>query len=219
MSTIRHIRGPEDFAAAFDVSRETLERIQLYDRLLHQWQKAVNLVAPATLADAWHRHFADSAQVVALAGASPSPWLDVGSGGGFPGLVCAILLAEKHPSARIILVESHSRKAAFLADVARQTGISAMVDIVPKRIESLPTQANLPAPAVISARALAALDKLLSLTAPLFTPTTMGLFLKGQGAEAEVTQARKVWNFEADLVPSRTEAQGRIVIVRHLTRK
>mgnify|MGYP000962780701 CR=1 FL=1 len=160
MTQVRHIRGPEDFADAFDVSRETLERIQLYDRLLRQWQKAVNLVAPATLPDAWHRHFADSAQVVALAGAAPSPWLDVGSGGGFPGLVCAILLAEKYPGSRVTLVESHARKAAFLAEVARQTGVSAMVDILPKRIESLATQANLPAPAVISARALAALDKL-----------------------------------------------------------
>lgn len=216
MGKIDQIAGPEEFARAFDVSRETLERIQTYARLLEQWQKAVNLVAPSTLASAWHRHFADSAQLLALAGPNPTPWLDLGSGGGFPGLVCAILLVEKTPGARVILAESDIRKGAFLREVARQTGVAGMVDILSTRIESLPTQANLPPPAVISARALAALDKLFTLAAPLFAPTTIGLFLKGQGAETEVAQARKAWSFEADLVPSRTEADGRIVVVRRL---
>src|SRR5262249_47216006 len=149
------------------------------------------------LASAWSRHFADSAQILSLAGPNPSPWLDLGSGGGFPGLVCAILLAEKTPGARMILVESDVRKGAFLREVARQTGVAGMVDILSTRIESLATQANVPPPAVISARALAALDKLFTLAAPLFAPTSTGLFLKGQGAEAEVAQAERAWNFEA----------------------
>ena len=86
------IRGPDDFAAAFNVSRETIARLATYETLLRQWQKAVNLVAPSTLDDIWHRHFADSAQLLPLAPAART-WVDLGSGAGFPGLVVAILLA------------------------------------------------------------------------------------------------------------------------------
>ena len=86
------IRGPDDFAAAFDVSRETIARLATYEALLRQWQKAVNLVAPSTLDAVWHRHFADSAQLLSLAPAART-WVDLGSGAGFPGLVVAILLA------------------------------------------------------------------------------------------------------------------------------
>ena len=93
--SLRSIGGPEDFAAAFDVSRETIERLETYEKLLRQWQKAVNLVAPGTLDAIWHRHFADSAQLLALAPPGPRHWIDLGSGAGFPGLVIAILLAEK----------------------------------------------------------------------------------------------------------------------------
>ena len=92
------IRTPSDFAAAFDVSRETLQRLELYEQLLRQWQKAVNLVAPSTLDDIWQRHFADSAQLLALAPAAARTWTDLGSGAGFPGLVIAILLADPLPA-------------------------------------------------------------------------------------------------------------------------
>ena len=88
------IRGPEDFAAAFNVSRETIDRLATYEGLLRQWQKAVNLVAPSTLDAVWHRHFADSAQLLPLAPAART-WVDLGSGAGFPGLVVAILLADR----------------------------------------------------------------------------------------------------------------------------
>ncbi len=88
------IRSPDDFAAAFHVSPETIGRLETYERLLRQWQKAVNLVAPATLDAVWHRHFADSAQLLRLAPAEALHWIDLGSGGGFPGLVIAILLAD-----------------------------------------------------------------------------------------------------------------------------
>ncbi len=95
MPALPTIGGPEDFAAAFDVSRETLERLATYERLLRQWQKAVNLVAPSTLDAVWHRHFADSAQLLALAPPGARSWIDLGSGAGFPGLVIAILLATR----------------------------------------------------------------------------------------------------------------------------
>jgi 16S rRNA (guanine527-N7)-methyltransferase len=225
------IRGPEDFAAAFDVSRETLERLEIYEKLLRQWQKAVNLVAPSTLDAIWHRHFADSAQLLAVAGPQPSPWLDLGSGAGFPGLVVAILLSEKlvpSPIApafsargQVVLIESNARKGAFLREVVRQTGIlpGVAVDILSIRIETAATQANLPRPAVVSARALAPLERLLALAAPLVGPSTTGLFLKGRGVEAEIAEAKKAWNFSFELVPSLTEPDGRVAVVRHLEPK
>lgn len=228
MGEIRHIGGPADFASAFDVSRETLERLELYAALLKQWQKAVNLVAPSTLEDIWHRHFADSAQVVSLAERVPGLWVDIGSGGGFPALVVAILRADPRYAPlpapegvrnRVVLVESHARKCAFLREVARQTGLAQVVDILSVRIESLPTQDTLAAPAVVSARALAALDRLLAYSAPLFAEHTIGLFLKGQGVDAEIAEARKAWSFEARLVQSLTEPQGRIVVIRKLAGK
>lgn len=228
------VRGPEDFAAAFDVSRETIARLTTYESLLRQWQKAVNLVAPSTLDEIWHRHFADSAQLLPLAPTART-WVDLGSGAGFPGLVIAILLADSpspgpsrgegtcaEPSLpRVTLIESNARKCAFLREVVRQTGIRACVsvDILSTRIETAATQASLQAPDVVSARALAPLDKLLGLAAALFTPVTVGLFLKGRDVAAELEAAKKAWNFNAELVPSRTDRDGRIVVVRNLEPK
>ena len=118
---IIHVRGPKDFSDAFAVSRETLARLETYEAKLKQWQKTINLVAPSTLDEVWQRHFADSAQLWALAPPAAKHWLDVGSGAGFPGLVLAILGAEKKAT-RHTLVESDSRKAAFLREVARELG-------------------------------------------------------------------------------------------------
>ena len=224
----------------------------------------MNLVAPSTLDEIWHRHFADSAQLLPLAPAART-WMDLGSGAGFPGLVVAILLADislspfffrmrervgvrggykrrskrlpltltlsprksgergraRTPTPRVTLIESNARKCAFLREVVRQTGIGACVsvDILSTRIETAATQASLQGPDVVSARALAPLDKLLGLAAPLFTPVTVGLFLKGRDAAAELEAAKKAWNFNAELVPSRTDRDGRIVVVRNLEPK
>lgn len=242
------IRGPEDFAAAFDVSRETIARLTAYESLLQQWQKAVNLVSPNTLGDIWHRHFADSAQLLTLAPAARS-WLDLGSGAGFPGLVVAILLADRSaeewasspspnasaewgegtraalPAPRVTLIESSLRKCAFLREVVRRTGIAVpeqrgtSVDILSTRIQIAATQGSLHGPDVVSARALAPLDKLLALAAPLFTSRTVGLFLKGRDAAAELKAAESLWNFNVELIPSRTEPDARVVVVRNLERK
>jgi 16S rRNA (guanine527-N7)-methyltransferase len=210
------IATPEDFARAFGVSRETLDRLETYAALLRQWQKTINLVAPSTLTEVWHRHFADSAQLLALAPAGAMRWLDLGSGAGFPGLVLAILLAER-AGAHMTLVESDTRKAAFLAEVARRTGVT--VDILGARIEKTATQAKLDPVDVVSARALAPLPRLLELSAPFFSGPTIGLFLKGREAEAEVAAASKLWNFEAELHPSLTDSSGRIVVIRALNAK
>ena len=185
------IRDPDDFAAAFHVLRETLDRLVTYERLLRQWQKTINLVAPSTLDSIWHRHFADSAQLLALAPAA-TIWVDLGSGAGFPGLVIAVMLAERMKASvpsplvgegqgggdcrtsavgipptpspsprrvedapserwgggsparegpRITLIESNTRKCAFLREVVRETGIAGCVtvDILSTRIEAAAT--------------------------------------------------------------------------------
>jgi len=211
------IATPEDFARTFAVSRETLERLEAFAALLRQWQKTINLVAPSTLPDIWHRHFADSAQLLALAPPDAERWLDLGSGAGFPGLVLAILLAERGPGRRVTLIESDTRKAAFLAEVARRTGVA--VDILGTRIEKAATQDKLGPVDVVTARALAPLPRLLDLSAPFFSGPTIGLFLKGREAEAEVEAARKLWNFEPELHPSLTDASGRIIVIRALNAK
>lgn len=206
------IQGPADFARVFDVSRGTLERLEIYARLLGQWQATINLVAPATLPDVWHRHFADSAQLLRWAPSNAKSWLDLGSGAGFPGLVVAILLAEKGVC-RVMLCESDTRKAAFLSEVKRKTGVA--VDIMPSRIELDSTQASVGQADVISARALAPLPRLFTLAAPFFHSQTTGLFLKGREAEKEIAEAAVSWRFDAGLQPSLTDAEGRILVIRN----
>jgi len=173
-------------------------------------------VAPSTLPEVWHRHFADSAQLLDLAPPSPVTWLDLGSGAGFPGLVAAILLAEgPEPRPRVALVESDQRKCAFLAEVVRRTGLAASmrVDILCARIEDPATRANLPHAEVVSARALASLERLLELARPWLGPSTVAIFPKGRNAESEVAEAAGRFSFASRLVPSRTEAGASIVVV------
>jgi len=242
------IGSPEAFEEAFGVSRETLDRLRIYEGLLRTWQKTLNLVSPATLDDVWHRHFADSAQLLglglfpplcdegvggvptAVGQDSPAPWpsstrgernsgggnwLDLGSGAGFPGLVLAIMLAEQDPAARVTLVESDTRKAAFLGEVARKTGVA--VEIVAERSEKAATHATSRAWDVITARALAPLPKLLGLALPFFSPSTVALFPKGRDAELEVNEARNRFAFDFSFAPSRTDASARILILRNLS--
>jgi 16S rRNA (guanine527-N7)-methyltransferase len=207
------IDSPEGFADFFGVSRETADRLVVYEGLLRQWQNAVNLVAPRTLGDVWHRHFADSAQLAALVPPTAKSLVDLGSGGGFPGLVLAIMLADR-PGFRVRLIESGQRKAAFLAEVSRRVGVP--VDILSTRIESDETHASVGRADVVTARALARLDRLLGLAAPLFGPETVGLFLKGREAADEIGEARGAWQFDAELVASVTEATGSVVVIRRL---
>lgn len=206
------IQGSVDFAKLFNVSRGTLDRLESYAGLLEQWQAKINLVAPGTLPELWHRHFTDSAQLVSLAPAGAKVWVDLGSGAGFPGLVAAVLLAEQG-QCRVILCESDSRKAAFLSDVKRKLRLA--VDIIPARIEIDSTHARVGQADVVSARALAPMGRLLSLSAPFFHAQTVGLFLKGRDAEREIAEAREGWNFDARLEPSVTDREGRIAVVRN----
>lgn len=207
--------GPNEFQEAFGVSRETTDRLSLYARLLERWQKAINLVSASTLPQIWHRHFADSAQLAGLAPHART-WIDLGSGAGFPGLVVAILLADTN-RCEVTLVESDTRKCAFLREVARQTAIT--VDIVNARIESLSTQARIAAVDVISARALAPMSALLALASPLFSRDTVALFPKGREVGPELEAARRDWSFESACIPSLTDKNGFILQVRALKAK
>ncbi len=218
------IKNADDFAGRFSVSRETLERLQTYEAVLKQWQKTINLVAPSTVETIWGRHFADSAQLLTYAPPDAKRWLDLGSGAGFPGLVLAILLAERG-TGKVTLIESDTRKAAFLAEAGRQTGVS--VDIWPERIEKRATQASVvsretsahAAWDAVTARALAPLPRLLDLAAPNFSPSTVGLFLKGREVDAELEAAREQWEFTVGQHPSLTDSDGRIVVVSALQAK
>ncbi len=210
-----HIDGPEAFQAVFAVSRETVQRLELYAELLRHWSKTHDLVAPSTLADVWHRHFADSAQLVALA-PDVRDWVDLGAGAGFPGLVLAIMSLEQPAGTRrrITLVESNQKKCAFLAEVARRCG--APVDILMERIENKTTHHKVRPSDRVTARALAPLGKLLGYASPLFSPSTVGLFLKGRGADAEVAAALSDWRFEHRLIPSLTDPDAAIVEIKQL---
>jgi 16S rRNA (guanine527-N7)-methyltransferase len=193
------------------VSRETAERLDRLVALLLDWQQRMNLVAPSTLSTIWTRHVSDSLQLLPLA-SDAQVWIDLGSGGGFPGLV----IACARPEAEVHLIESIKKKAAFLAEATRHIGVPARVHAV--RIEDF-VKNFAGRPEVVTARALAPLDKLLDLAHPLLEKGAQGLFLKGQDVEAELTAASKYWTFEPRLVPSKTNASSRIVVVRDLRRR
>lgn len=208
------ITGPEDFQRHFGVSDETLERLSIYESLLKQWQKKINLVASSTLDDVWHRHFADSAQLLDLAPKTARTWVDLGSGAGFPGLVLAILRSGRgleYDQQPHVLIESDQRKAAFLGEIARKTSLA--VDIAISRIELSSTQGRYKSVDVVSARALAPLDPLIGLAKPFFGSGTVGLFLKGRDVCQEIEAARANWSFDCDLARSLTEEDARIAVV------
>jgi 16S rRNA (guanine527-N7)-methyltransferase len=195
-----------------DVSRETLERLELYESLLRKWNPAINLVSRTTLSDAWSRHFVDSAQLLALAPVDAASWVDLGSGGGFPGLVIAILANELRPDLSVTLVESDQRKAAFLAEVARQIGVAVAVKA--ERAETL-TPCNCD---ILSARALAPLKELLSLSMRHLKPGGVGLFLKGAQSGAEVAEALETFRFTLQKIPSQTDPMAVILSVGGISR-
>lgn len=200
--------------ALVPVSRETLARLDRFVVTLLTWQRRINLIAPASVRAIWTRHIADSLQLLSLA-PTAKIWLDLGSGGGFPGLVVACALGET-AGARVHLVESNGKKAAFLREAIRVTGASAIVHQA--RIEQMGTKLGEPVE-VVTARALAPLAELLALAEPWLKKGAQALFPKGQDVGAELTEASKYWNIEALLVPSKTDPQARIVSLSRAERR
>lgn len=209
---IAHDLDGQGQALGLDVSRETLDRLHRYAALLVKWNPAINLVSKASLTQLWQRHIADSAQIFALAPQGARHWADLGSGGGFPGLVVAILAAEHAPDMRVSLVESDARKAAFLAAAARETGVQPQIHSA--RIEALPPlQAD-----VLSARALAALPALCGFAERHLAAGGLALFPKGAQYAIEIAEARKFWRFDLAQSPSKTDTEAVILEIRGLTR-
>jgi 16S rRNA (guanine527-N7)-methyltransferase len=205
--------GPTSFQASFAATPAQIAKLETYAALLRKWQKAVNLVARDSLDAIWHRHFADSAQLLQLI--SPgSSCLDFGTGAGFPGMVIAILSVET--GARVHLVESNARKCAFLREVARQTGTS--VEIHNARVEEIATKGTVNGVDVVMARGVAPLAKLLEWSQPFFRGDTIGLFLKGRRVDGEIDEARKAWTFALRAHPSVTEPDGKVLEIRALER-
>jgi 16S rRNA (guanine527-N7)-methyltransferase len=194
------------------VSRETLARLDRFVDLLLETQSHTNLIGPATVPQLWTRHIADSLQLLDLA-PDARIWLDLGSGGGFPGLVIACALADR-PGARVHLVESTGKKAAFLRHVVDTLALPAIVHH--GRVEDFSPDL---AADVITARALAPLDRLFGYVAPFLESGAKALLPKGQDVEVELTEAAKYWKIEAEQAVSRTNPASRILVVRSLRRR
>jgi 16S rRNA (guanine527-N7)-methyltransferase len=196
-----------------DVSRETWARLDVLVASLLKWQKTINLVAAKSLNEIWVRHVADGLQILDIAPASAKTFVDLGSGGGFPGLVLAAALAER-PGGHVHLVESDQRKCAFLREAARAMKVE--VTIHNARIEA--ALADWPHGGdVVTARAVAPMKKLLELAHPLLKAGMVGIFPKGQDVGSELTEATKCWSFSIELVPSRTESAARMAVVSGVT--
>jgi 16S rRNA (guanine527-N7)-methyltransferase len=208
---------PSDKAEALalvGVSRETEARLDRYLDLLREWQAKTNLVAPSTLPHLWTRHVADSLQLLTLA-PSAKTWIDLGSGGGFPGVVLACALAEI-PGAAVHLIERNSKKAAFLREALRITSAPGILH--PAAIEDIVDSITGPIDC-ITARALAPLHQLIAFAEPLVKNGAKALFLKGQDVEAELTEATKYWNIKPILHPSLTGRRGWIVELNQIERR
>jgi 16S rRNA (guanine527-N7)-methyltransferase len=195
-------------AAHVNVSRETDAKLHSYDEMLHKWQKAVNIVSPSTLNDSLNRHFVDSLQILPLLPKDTKTLYDLGSGGGFPGMVLAIAA----PDVEVSLIESDRKKCSFLSSVSRETKTPATV--VNARIEAT----DLPAPDVVTARALADLSLLLSwcLTWAEENPDLVLIFPKGRNAAQEIAEAKEKYSFEYQEIASKTSDESAIIIVHKL---
>ncbi len=194
-----------------NVSRETIRRLEIFARLLGKWNNSINLVSSVSLADLWARHIADSIQVFRAAPGARQ-WLDLGSGGGFPGLIVAILAVDEAPDLMVSLIESDHRKAAFLRTAARESGADCQV--ISARIEKTPEkQAD-----IVSARALADLTTLLEYAQRHLKSTGTALFPKGVGWKKELISARRQWRFHVDVIESQTKPGAVILKIKGAVR-
>jgi 16S rRNA (guanine527-N7)-methyltransferase len=194
----------DDFSEKFDVSRETMGRLQAYAALVEKWNPRINLVSKRSLESLWERHIADSAQLY-IHGKTSGRWLDIGSGGGFPGIVAAIMSAEKSPNVSFCLIESDQRKSAFLRAALRETGVAG--EVVTERVEKVPSVGA----QTLSARALAPLNKLLEYAQQHLHADGTALFPKGANYRDEMVEARKKWNFELEEIQSTTDTDAVIL--------
>lgn len=194
-----------------DVSRETMERLRQFEVIIQKWNPRINLVSKSSLEHLWARHIIDSIQVFRCI-QDWTTWLDMGSGGGFPGLIVALLASDENPGGRVTLIESDQRKSAFLRTAARECGVQCTV--ISDRIESVqPQNAD-----VLSARALADLSQLLAFADRHLSKQGTALFPKGVTWKKELDQARREWQFEAEPITSLTEPDAVILKIQGVAR-
>lgn len=205
------MKTKSDFQKLFDVSDDVFACIEAYHALLLKWNKAINIVSPKTLGEAWHRHFIDSAQVAKFIPEGVKVYADLGCGGGFPGLVVAMMC----PDLVVHLVESDERKGQFMRTVIRETGLTN-VSVHTKRIEDVTGDFT---PDLISARALKSLEELFDFVLPWAqaNPALQMIFMKGERAEEEITAAQARFDFTAQTHPSITDSGARILVVHSLS--
>ena len=196
----------EELLPGFAVSRETFLKLKEYEKLLTKWNSKINLVSKSTLRDFWNRHILDSVQVFCSIGEKTGKWADFGSGGGFPGLVLAILSDEFGVSNSLCLIEADVRKSVFLRTVCRELGL--VVDVFNNRIEKIsPMLVD-----VVSARALAPLKTLCFYAESHLNENGIAVFAKGENWESELLEAQKNWIFDYDVVTSKLH-QGSVILV------
>jgi len=202
--------GPEDFAAASSVSRETLARLKAFVGLLEDWNARHNLVSRTSLEDVWQRHVWDSAQLAPLIPDGAKTLIDLGSGAGFPGIVLALLLEGR---VTVTLTESTGKKAQFLCAAAER--LKLVIEVRNERIEAMPPRRF----DVVTARACAPLPVLLEYAQHFTGPKTICLFLKGRNVGAELTEVHKSWRMKLRQHLSLTHPSGSVLEVRALERK
>ncbi|EBA14140.1 16S rRNA (guanine(527)-N(7))-methyltransferase RsmG [Roseobacter sp. CCS2] len=196
--------------AGINVSRETIDNLEAFGTLVTKWTPKINLIASSTVATLWDRHIIDSAQIYRFAPKDYENWVDMGSGGGFPGIIMAIMAKSLQPDARFTLIESDQRKAIFLRTAARECGLR--VDVIAQRIESVPKQLA----DVVSARALTALSGLLPAAERHLKSSGVALFHKGQKSQQEIADAKKNWTFDLEDYASITDPDARILAIRRI---
>ena len=195
-----------------DVSRETLDALKYFEDLVVLWNPAINLISNSSVSDLWSRHIVDSAQLFLFTLPDEGLWLDVGSGGGFPGIVVSIIARELAPSLRVVLVESDNRKCVFLRTVIRELGLS--VKVINDRIENV----KLDDVVYLSARALRNLNSLLFIVENNVSRETVCVFPKGRSYKKELVESQKNWKFDFNLIDSNTSEDSKVIVLKGLER-
>lgn len=202
----------QDLWNSLGTTPEGIERLRFFAALVEKWTQRINLVAKSTLPELWTRHIEDSARLMRAVDAPPALWADLGAGGGFPGLVIAVILADRGAATRMVLVESDQRKATFLREAARQLGLA--VEVRSERAEILPPLGA----GIVSARALAPLETLCGFADRHLLPGGYALFPKGENHVAECSAARKIWRFELEAREDPGHKGAALLVIRNLSR-
>lgn len=206
------ISSKDEFESHFNVSRETMVKLEHYKENLEKWANKINLVSLSTLQDFWSRHAIDSAQLINIAGPKARRWIDFGSGAGFPGLIIATLLAQNSDEYSVTLVDTNIKRCTFLTESARILGVN--INVINKKAEEIP-----PYPLdIVTARAFTSLSNLLALSLPYVASGGRPLFLKGETVQDEVKEASTKYSFGFKTWPSIAHKTGQVIEITDLSR-